>query len=151
MAEMTLHRGLDDAEVMSARNTRGWNELPAVQQTGPLRVLLRWFSSFLVVILGIAAIVAFALGERVDALTISLVVSLNARLGFVQEWKAETALCALREMPSPQAVVLRAGREQVIATREIVPGDILILAPGTKVAADAHIIRAADLSVDEAC
>ncbi|WP_299417771.1 cation-transporting P-type ATPase [uncultured Sulfitobacter sp.] len=149
MADTKLQTGLTEAEVLTARNVHGWNELPAVKQTGPLRVLLRQFTSFLVLILIIAAAVALALGERIDALTIGLVVLLNAGLGFVQEWKAETALGALREMLSPQALVLRAGREQVIAARDIVPGDILILTPGTKIAADASVLRAADLSVDE--
>jgi Ca2+-transporting ATPase len=149
MAETMLQTGLTKAEVLAARDVHGWNELPAVKQTGPLRVLLRQFSSFLVLILIIAAAVALALGERMDALTIGLVVLLNAGLGFVQEWKAETALGALREMLSPQALVLRNSREQVIAARDIVPGDILILTPGTKIAADASVLRAADLSVDE--
>mgnify|MGYP003654668636 FL=1 len=92
---------------------------------------------------------ALALGERMDALTIGLVVILNAGLGFVQEWKAETALSALRALLSPQAMVLRDGREQVIAARDIVPGDVLVLAPGARVAADAQIIHSADLTVDE--
>ncbi|WP_299732639.1 cation-transporting P-type ATPase [uncultured Tateyamaria sp.] len=149
MADTQLPTGLTDADVLAARRVHGWNELPKVKQTGPLRVLLRQFSSFLVLILIIAAAVAVALGERVDALTIGLVVVLNAGLGFVQEWKAETALSALREMLSPQALVLRDGREQIVAARDIVPGDILILTPGTKVAADARVLHAADLSIDE--
>ncbi|PTX53820.1 Ca2+-transporting ATPase [Litoreibacter ponti] len=149
MADTSLQTGLTATDVAAARRTHGWNELPKAKQAGPLRVLLRQFSSFLVLILIIAAAVALALGERIDALTIGLVVLLNAGLGFVQEWKAETALSALREMLSPQALVLRDGREQVIAARDIVPGDILILAPGTKISADATLRRAAELSVDE--
>lgn len=149
MGDEDPQTGLTEAEVRAARNVHGWNELPTVKQTGPLRVLLRQFSSFLVLILIVAAAVALALGERIDALTIGLVVILNAGLGFVQEWKAETALSALRDMLSPQAMVLRDGRERVIAARDIVPGDILILTPGTKIAADAKLLRAADFSVDE--
>ncbi|WP_299692152.1 cation-transporting P-type ATPase [uncultured Tateyamaria sp.] len=149
MADDILQTGLTEADVRAARRVHGWNELPTVKQTGPIRVLLRQFSSFLVLILIVAAAVALALGERVDALTIGLVVVLNAGLGFVQEWKAETALSALRDMLSPQAMVLREGCEQVIPARNIVPGDVLILSPGTKIAADAKLLRAADLSVDE--
>ncbi|MFL4471125.1 cation-translocating P-type ATPase [Tateyamaria armeniaca] len=142
-------KGLTSRQVLEARQKHGWNELPAMKQTGPWRVLLRQFSSFLVLILIAAAGVALALGETMDAGTIGLVVVLNAGLGFVQEWKAETALTALRKLMSPQAMVLRDGQEQVIPAREIVPGDVLVLAPGAKVAADAHVIRAAELAIDE--
>ncbi|MFC6582263.1 cation-transporting P-type ATPase [Sulfitobacter aestuariivivens] len=102
MADDIIPTGLTEAEVRAARTLHGWNELPTVKQTGPFRVLLRQFSSFLVLILIVAAAVALALGERVDALTIGLVVVLNAGLGFVQEWKAETALNTLRDMLSPK-------------------------------------------------
>lgn len=120
-----------------------------MKRTGPWRVLARQFSSFLVVILIVAAAVALALGEQMDAATIGLVVLLNAGLGFVQEWKAETALTALRELMSPQAMVLRDGQEQIIPARDIVPGDILVLDPGAKVVADATLVQSTELAVDE--
>lgn len=142
-------KGLTTRDVLAARQKHGWNELPAVKQTGAWRILLRQFSSFLVLILIVAAGVALALGERMDAATIGLVVLLNAGLGFVQEWKAETALTSLRELMSPQAMVVRDGQEQVVPAREIVPGDVLVLAPGAKVAADAVVIQSAELAVDE--
>ncbi|WP_298864352.1 cation-transporting P-type ATPase [uncultured Sulfitobacter sp.] len=149
MPDTARPTGLTAAQVSDARKIHGWNELPAVAQVGPFRVLLRQFTSFLVLILIVAAGVALALGERVDAITIGLVVVLNAGLGFVQEWKAETALTALRAMLSPQAMVLREGQEQMIAAREIVPDDIIVLTAGSKVAADAVIIAAAELRIDE--
>ncbi|MHA6323644.1 cation-translocating P-type ATPase [Roseivivax sp. CAU 1753] len=144
-----LQKGLTSQDVLAARQTHGWNELPTVKQTGPWRVLLRQFSSFLVLILIVAAGVALTLGERIDAATIGLVVVLNAVLGFVQEWKAETALTALRKLMTPQAMVVRDGQEQVIPARDIVPGDILVLAPGAKVAADATVVKSTELTVDE--
>ncbi len=149
MDDSVRQTGLTESDVLAARGIHGWNELPKVAQTGPLRVFLRQFSSFLVAILIVAAVVALALGERVDAITIGLVVVLNAGLGFVQEWKAETALASLRKMLAPQAMVLRGGQEQMIPARDIVPGDILVLAPGAKVAADAAVLQASDLRVDE--
>ena len=149
MNDIARQAGLSEHEVLAARHIHGWNELPAAVQSGPFRVLLRQFSSFLVLILIIAAVVALALGERVDAITIGLVVLLNAWLGFVQEWKAETALAALRKMLSPQAMVLRDGQEQMIPARDIVPGDILVLAPGAKVAADGLVVQSVELCVDE--
>lgn len=141
--------GLTEAEVAAARQTHGWNELPTEEGPGRMHVFLRQFSSFLVLILIIAAGVAMALGEWIDALAIGLVILLNAALGFVQEWRAETALAALRDMLSPSAMVIRDGQEQVIPSREIVPGDILVLSPGTKVAADARLLKVSDLSIDE--
>ncbi|KIN62686.1 Calcium-transporting ATPase 1 (Golgi Ca(2+)-ATPase) [Sulfitobacter noctilucicola] len=148
-ADVAVETGLTKREVLAAREAHGWNELPAMAQAGPWRVLLRQFTSFLVLILIVAAAVALALGERMDAVTIALVVFLNAGLGFVQEWKAETALGALRDLLSPQAMVLRDGQEQVIPAREVVPGDILVLVPGAKIAADAMVIHATELAVDE--
>ena len=142
-------RGLTKSQIDQARQKYGWNELPEAERTGPIRVFLRQFSSLLVLILIVAAVAALALGEIIDAITIGLVVFLNAVLGFVQEWKAETALMSLRQLMSPKAMVLRDGAEQVIPAREIVPGDILVLSPGAKVAADSDLLTVASLRVDE--
>ncbi|MEO0752127.1 MAG: cation-transporting P-type ATPase [Pseudomonadota bacterium] len=141
--------GLTRQQVLDRREKYGLNVLPEHKQVGPLVVLLRQFSSFLVLILIAAAVVAVVLGERIDAITIGLVVVLNAALGFVQEWKAETSLAALRKLLSPQAIVLRDGQEQVVAAEDVVPGDVLVLSPGDKVVADAAVLRAAELAVDE--
>ncbi|NNE86573.1 MAG: cation-transporting P-type ATPase [Silicimonas sp.] len=141
--------GLTQAQVLAARESSGWNELPSVARSGPARVFLRQFSSFLVLILIVAASIALFIGETIDAIAIGLVICLNAALGFVQEWRAETALAALRQLLTPKAMVIRAGQEQIIPAREIVPGDTLLLTPGDKIAADAALVRAAELSVDE--
>ncbi len=141
--------GLTQSQVQSARQKYGWNELPEPERAGPLGVFLRQFSSLLVIILIVAAFAALALGEIVDAITIGVVVLLNAALGFLQEWKAETALTSLRKLMSPKAMVVRDGSEQIIPAREIVPGDILVLSPGAKVAADADLLRVSSLQVDE--
>lgn len=143
------HSGLSDTEVASARAIHGWNELPDARRTGPLTVFLRQFSSFLVLILIGAAAVAFFLGEIIDTIAIGLVVGLNAILGFVQEWRAETALARLREMMSPYALVIRNGVEQRIEARELLPGDLVLLGPGDRVPADADLLSATALQVDE--
>lgn len=136
------NNGLTADQVLAARSAAGWNELPAPRTIGPLRVLLRQFSSVLIVILIVAAGIAIALGEVIDAATIGMVVLLNAGLGFVQEWRAETALASLRKLLSPKALVIRDGQEQIIPARDIVPGDLLVLSPGVKVAADAALVNA---------
>ncbi|WP_227269497.1 cation-translocating P-type ATPase [Roseobacter weihaiensis] len=141
--------GLTPEQVQAARERSGWNELPVAKTASALGVFLRQFSSFLIIILIVAAGVAVALGEVLDAATIGVVVLLNAVLGFVQEWKAETALASLRKMLAPKAMVIRDGEEQVIPAREVVPGDILVLSPGIKVAADAVLLRASELRADE--
>ncbi|MFV1591247.1 cation-transporting P-type ATPase [Phaeobacter sp. JH20_36] len=141
--------GLTRQQAEAARRQYGWNELPQGKRTGPLRVFLRQFSNFLVLILIAAGIIAFALGEYADTLAIGLVIGLNGILGFVQEWRAETALESLRSLLSPQALVVRDGREQVIGARELVPGDLIILEAGARVPADARLHEAAGLSLDE--
>lgn len=143
-------RGLSPAEVAAARAQHGWNELPVGPQVSPWAVLWRQFTGLLVVLLIAAALIALALGETVDAAVIGAVVVLNAGLGFVQEWRAEAALVALRAMLSPQAVVIREGGEQVIAARDLVPGDLIVLAEGDRVPADAEIALETGLRVDEA-
>ncbi|MBY6069617.1 cation-transporting P-type ATPase [Leisingera aquaemixtae] len=141
--------GLTRQQAEAARRTFGWNELPRGRRTGPLKVFLRQFSNFLVLILIAAGIIAFTLGEYADTLAIGLVIGLNGILGFVQEWRAETALESLRSMLSPQALAVRDGREQVIEARELVPGDLIILEAGARVPADAHLEEAAGLRLDE--
>ncbi len=129
--------GLTTQEAEAVRKAAGWNELPKPPQISPVRILLRQFSSFLVLILIGAAAIAFFLGEVVDTVAIGVVVILNGLLGFVQEWRAETALETLRNMLSPQAVVMRDGVEVQLPARDIVPGDLIVLGPGDRVPADA--------------
>ncbi|MEL6619613.1 MAG: cation-transporting P-type ATPase [Pseudomonadota bacterium] len=141
--------GLTSRQVEEARARFGWNELPRAKPPGRVTVLLRQFKGMLVLILVVAAIIAFALGEEIDALAIALVLLLNAVLGFVQEWRAETALDALRSMLSPRAIVFRDGHETEITARELVPGDIAIVAAGSAVPADMRITSGTDIRVDE--
>ncbi|WP_299747597.1 HAD-IC family P-type ATPase [uncultured Tateyamaria sp.] len=141
--------GLSAQQIDVLRAQHGWNELPRQKPPGPLIVFLRQFGGMLVVILVVAALIALALGERVDALAIALVLLLNAILGFVQEWRAETALDALRSMLSPHAIVVRDGQEIDIPARELVPGDLVVVAAGAAVPADLRIVSAMEIRVDE--
>ncbi|MBT8457820.1 MAG: ATPase P, partial [Rhodobacteraceae bacterium] len=143
------YKGLTEAEAVERRQTSGWNELPEAATTGPLAIFLRQFSGFLILILLVAAAVAMALGEWVDAVAIGLVVLINAVLGFVQEWRAETALAALKSMLSPKAIVIRDGQERDIPARELVPDDLILLHSGDTVPADARLIASTGLALDE--
>ncbi|MCU4653948.1 cation-transporting P-type ATPase [Roseibacterium sp. SDUM158016] len=142
-------RGLSTPEIAELRARHGWNELVVEPPPTPLQVLARQFTGLLVVMLIVAAGIAAALGETVDALAIGAVVILNAGLGFVQEWRAERAIEALRAMLTPHAVVLRDGSETTIPSRELLPGDLVLLAEGDRVPADGRIVAEAGLRLNE--
>ena len=141
--------GLTTAEATAAHQVHGWNELPKTAGPSPLRILLRQFSNVLVLILIVAAAIAFVAGERIDTIAIGIVILLNGALGFVQEWRAENALQSLRNMMSPQATVLRDGQQMVLPARDLVPGDLIIVAAGDRVPADAQVLEQTSLSADE--
>ena len=144
-----LTKGLTTQQAMTLHDTHGWNELPQAASPSPVRIMLRQFTNVLVVILIIAAAIAFVVGERIDTIAIAIVILLNGLLGFVQEWRAENALQSLRNMMSPQATVVRDGRQMIIAARDLVPGDLIIVAAGDRVPADAAVIEQTSLSADE--
>ena len=141
--------GLSRAEVLDIRARVGWNELPRERRARPLKLILRQFRSFLVLILVFAAVLAYALGEIIDAAAISAVVLLNAAFGFLQEWRAENQLEALRSMMAPTATVVRDGQEQVIPARDLVPGDRVIVDEGDLIPADITPELCQQLRVDE--
>ncbi|ARE41771.1 Cation-transporting ATPase, E1-E2 family [Rhodovulum sp. P5] len=141
--------GLTGKEARARLARFGPNRLARARKVSPLAILARQFTGFLVLILIVAAAIALALGERIDALAITLVVVLNGVLGFVQEWRAETALAALGQMMASFARVLRDGQEQLIDTEEVVPGDLVILEAGDRIPADMDITLAVQLKADE--
>jgi calcium-translocating P-type ATPase len=113
------------------------------------RIALRQFADPIVALLVVAAVVAALLGETIEAGAIALIVVLNAALGFWQESDAERAVLALRDRFRRTASVIRGGREVEIPAEEVVPGDLLVLREGDAVAADARVVDAAGLEVDE--
>ncbi|MEM3704010.1 MAG: cation-translocating P-type ATPase, partial [Candidatus Bathyarchaeia archaeon] len=115
-----------------------------------LIIFLRQFKSILVLILICATIISLATGHGIDALVIFAIVLISAVLGFTQEYRAERALETLKKMLSPTATVIREGKEVKISTREIVPGDVLVLREGSKVLADARLIEVINLQTNEA-
>ncbi|GKY87460.1 cation-translocating P-type ATPase [Sinisalibacter aestuarii] len=141
--------GLTSAEALARLEQYGPNTLGETKRVSWAAILARQFTGLLVVILIVAAVIAAALGEVIDAVAIGLVVVLNGILGFVQEWQAENALEALRSMLAQKARVLRDGSEELIDTAEIVPGDVVLLSAGDKVPADLDLLTTVDLRVDE--
>ncbi|MCX8021264.1 MAG: cation-translocating P-type ATPase, partial [Syntrophorhabdaceae bacterium] len=116
----------------------------------PLALFLSQFKNLLTIILIIATILSFAVGEPVDAIFILIIVFFCAVLGFIQEYRAERALEALKSMLSPTITILRDGKEVEVVSKEIVPGDILLLEAGDKIPADGRIVEAHAMRCDEA-
>jgi len=135
-----LKGGLTSEQTAINYEKYGPNQLQEAPSRSPLAVFFDQFKSFLIWVLIAAAIISGFLGEWVDALAIIAIVILNAILGFVQEFRAEKSLAALKKMAAPMARVIRDGELKQIPAREIVPGDLLELEAGDYVAADARII-----------
>lgn len=142
-------RGLTSAEAGRRLDEFGPNQIAEAQQVSRFAILLRQFTSLLIVILFVAAAIATVMGETLDAIAILLVVALNGALGFIQEWRTETALAALRNMLTTEARVVRDGVPVLLDTRLIVPGDLVILESGDKVPADLVLKTAIRLRADE--
>jgi len=142
--------GLTETEVGDRLERFGYNRLKPPKRRGPLvRLLLQFHNVLIYVLLGAAVTTAF-LQHWVDTGVILGVVLVNALIGFVQEGKAEKALAAIRRMLSPQATVQRDGHRVVVAAETLVPGDVVHLQSGDRVAADLRLIRTKGLEIEEA-
>ncbi|KFI31785.1 carbonate dehydratase [Haematobacter massiliensis] len=142
--------GLSSAEAAERLTRYGPNDLP-VQAARPAIVrLLAQFNNVLIYFLIAAAAAALLLGHPIDAGVILAVVLANAIVGFVQEGKAEQALSAIRELIAPHAIALRDGERAEVDTRDLVPGDVVLLEAGDQVPADLRLMRARHLVIDEA-
>ena len=143
-------QGLDDQEVERRAQRWGKNELLTAEGRGPLRILIEQLRGAMVLLLIGAAMVSAWLGEWYDASAITAIIVLNALLGFVQDFRAERAMLALKKMAVPRVKVRRAGRVQVIDARDLVPGDIVLLEAGSRVPADGRLLKAIHFRVQEA-
>lgn len=143
-------RGLSADEVQILLDKHGPNQIKKTQRLQGIRILLRQFKSPLIYILLGAGLVTFFLGEILDTLVIAAALIVNAVVGFFQEYKASSAFEKLKKSVTHQALVRRNGRERLVESTEIVPGDILILKAGDRVAADGRLLKTRSLQVDEA-
>lgn len=141
--------GLGQQEVTKRLAQFGPNSLPQNDHVSWRHLLLRQFKDVLIGILFVAAAISLAVGETTDALAILTIIALNALLGFMQEWKAEQALAALRSMLAPQCEVIREGTANTIAAEDLVPGDVVVVATGKRVPADLRLLESVELKVDE--
>ncbi|MDD4352261.1 MAG: cation-translocating P-type ATPase [Candidatus Gracilibacteria bacterium] len=143
-------QGLTHSKISKLRQQYGPNEIVHQNKTSIFKMLLRQFTDLMVIILLIAAGISYFSGETSDAIEIMAIVLLNGIIGFVQEFKADKAIAALQKMLTPHARVRRNGREEIIAAKDLVPGDLLVLAEGDAVPADAYVVSENELAVQEA-
>ncbi len=142
--------GLCSEEASSRLDRYGPNRLPEPEMRSPLQRFIHQFHNILIYVLIAAGTTTAILGYWLDAGVIFAVVVLNAVIGFVQEGKAENALRAIRQMLSPNAMVLRNGRQLTVPAERLVPGDVVLLQSGDKVPADLRLFRVKGLQIEEA-
>ncbi len=143
-------RGLSHQAVQDRLTEFGYNELQEQPRPGFWSMLVSQFNNFVVLILIVASLISLLLGDYLEAGAILTIVILNAILGVVQESKAEQALAALQKMTAPEADVIRDGHRLAVPSREVVPGDLVILETGNYVPADVRLTESFNLRIEEA-
>ncbi len=146
----TLDRGLSDADALERFRQAGPNELPPPPPRSLLKLFLSQFTSIIVWVLIGAAVISGLLEDWLDAAAILAIVLLNGLLGFVQEYRAEQALAALRQLSVATARVMRDGSLRSIPARDLVPGDLIVLEAGDRIPADARLLYATSFQTQEA-
>jgi Ca2+-transporting ATPase len=141
--------GLTTAAARQRLRAHGPNILPGKRKHSWLFMLLGQFSDFMILVLLAAALISGFIGEPQDTIAILVIVLLNAVIGAVQEFRAERAVAALREMAAPEAQALRDGEAITLAAAELVPGDVVLLEAGNIVPADLRLLEVAELQLDE--
>jgi Ca2+-transporting ATPase len=141
--------GLTEAEARTRLKTEGFNELPASERRTPLRIVLEVMREPMLGLLLGGALIYLALGNLHDALVLAVFATMSIVITAVQETRTERALDALRDLSSPRALVIRDGRPMRIAGRDVVRGDIIVVAEGDRVPADTILVRSQDLQIDE--
>jgi len=141
--------GISGSEARKRLESVGLNEIAVQSATSPVKIFLSQFKDLMVIILIIATLISLALEEYIDSIVILIILILNAIIGFVQEYKAERAILALQALTAPSARVIRDGKEMIVPSRELVPGDLIVLQTGDMVPADCRLVEAVNLKVNE--
>lgn len=144
------HTGISSKEANELRKVHGYNEITEMLHVSPLKIFLRQIkTNYIIYLLIFAMIVSFYVDKHITAYTILAVILIVVVVGFIMEFKAESAIKALKQMIMPMTTVIRDGKEQNVPSRELVPGDIIIVHVGDKVPADCVILDAKDLRLNE--
>ncbi len=146
----TSRKGLTSDEARKRLAVYGRNELEEKKKRTPLMMALDQFKDFLVIVLIIAAVIAGVVGKPTASLAILAIVILNAIIGFIQEYRAEEAMAALKRMAAPLATVVRDNVPVQVKAAELVPGDLVLLEAGQVVPADLRLVETANIQMDEA-
>lgn len=147
--EKEFTRGLSTREAEKRVKTYGLNELKHNKKKSPVLIFLAQFNDFLVWVLIGATIISGFIGDKADAITILIIVIVNAILGFVQEFRTEKSLEALQELAAPTCKLIRDGNIKVVSSKELTIGDLVVLEAGDRIPADGTFIDAANMVVDE--
>ncbi|MFO7918528.1 MAG: cation-translocating P-type ATPase [Anaerolineae bacterium] len=146
----TQREGLSQKETQRRLEEYGPNELEERRGRSPWHIMASQFTEIMVIVLLVAAAISFGVGEITDSIMIMIIVVLNAILGFTQEYRAERAMAALKELAVPKVRVRREGSVHEIESTELVPGDIVLLEAGARVPADVRLLESANLRTQEA-
>ncbi len=146
----SFEKGLSSEDAHKRLERYGPNELIEKKHKSLWMMFLDQFKDFMILVLIAAAVVAGVIGEPADSIAIAVIVILNAVLGFVQEYRAEKAMAALKKLAAPSAVVIRDGRTESVSAEQLVPGDLVVLEAGKVVPADLRLTEAVQLRIQEA-
>ncbi len=141
--------GLMSDDVNKRLSASGFNELPEKKRISPIRIFLSQFKNYLILVLIGAAIISVFTGETINAYVILFIILFISVLGFIQEYRAERAMEALKKMVAYEARVLRDGSVKKIPIKELVPGDIIYIEAGDRIPADARLVEAINLETIE--
>ncbi|MBZ0156042.1 MAG: HAD-IC family P-type ATPase, partial [Alphaproteobacteria bacterium] len=147
---ITSPQGISPHEAVKRLQEYGPNELAEKERKSPFLLFLDQFRDLMILVLVAAALISGIIGEPADTVAIIVIVILNAVIGFIQEYRAEQAMAALKKMSAPLAAVLREGKPMDIPAAELVPGDAVLLEAGRIVPADMRLIETAQLRTEEA-
>lgn len=145
-----IENGLSESMLSERQAQYGLNEMEGDGGVNPVKLMLKQFFNVMVLILVIAMVVSFVFKDWVEGGVIAFIMLMNAAIGFAQEYKAERTMESLRQMASPTSEVIRDGHQKTIATRDLVPGDIIVLKNGDVVGADCRVIESFNMDIDEA-
>lgn len=141
--------GLSSREAERRLLEYGLNLLTEKKKVSPVKLMLSQFTDIMVIILMVSTVISAFMGEITEAVTIIAIVILNAVLGFIQEYKTEKTLEALKSLTAPEAKVIRDGRQISVPADRVVPGDIIVLEAGDRIAADAVLLDSVNIQADE--
>ncbi len=142
--------GLTRGEAASRLARHGPNAIQEGEKRSPWRMLLDQFTDFMIIVLLAAAVISGFIGEVIDTIAILVIVLMNGTIGFIQEYRAEQAMAALKKLAAATARVLREGRVTELSAAELVPGDVVVLEAGNVIPADLRLAESVVLKTEEA-